>query len=134
MTSTQAGGATRIASLPGSRKASDPLEHPDSAVDGLGGMSGQPIDARHVFLDAHDVMARYGWGKTKGYQNLKDRQLVPPPVMTHPNRWRLDQLLEWEERRMAAVEAEYTSLSAVAAPPNGVDDLLPRPKRRRRSA
>ena len=27
-------------------------------------------------------MARYGWGKTKGYQNLKDRSLVPAPVMT----------------------------------------------------
>ncbi len=54
-------------------------------------------DPRHVFLDAHDVMARYGWGKTKGYQNLKNRELVPPPVMTHPDRWRLDQLLAWEE-------------------------------------
>ncbi|MBB5786043.1 hypothetical protein HD601_000618 [Jiangella mangrovi] len=28
-------------------------------------------DARHVLLGAHDVMARYGWGKAKGYQNLK---------------------------------------------------------------
>ncbi len=45
-------------------------------------------------------MARYGWGKTKGYQNLKDRSLVPAPVMTHPDRWRLDQLLAWEEKRM----------------------------------
>jgi hypothetical protein len=41
-------------------------------------------DPRHVFLDASDVMRRYGWGKTKGYQNLKDRELVPPAVMTHP--------------------------------------------------
>ena len=40
------------------------------------------VDPRHVFLDARDVMTRYGWGKTKGYQNLKDRDLVPPPVMT----------------------------------------------------
>jgi hypothetical protein len=134
MTSTRAGDATHIASLPGLRKASDPLEHPDSAVPAAGGTPGQPIDARHVFLDAHDVMARYGWGKTKGYQNLKDRQLVPPPVMTHPNRWRLDQLLEWEERRMAAVASECASLSSVAAPPHSVGDLLPRPKRRRRSA
>lgn len=50
-------------------------------------------------------MARYGWGKTKGYQNLKDRELVPAPVMTHPDRWRLDQLLAWEEKRMALAEA-----------------------------
>jgi hypothetical protein len=46
-------------------------------------------------------MARYGWGKTKGYQNLKDREMVPPPVMTHPARWQLDQLLGWEEKRIA---------------------------------
>lgn len=62
-------------------------------------------DPRHVFLDAHEVMQRYGWGKTRGYQNLKDRRLVPEPVFIHPNRWRLDQLLAWEERRMAAAEA-----------------------------
>lgn len=43
--------------------------------------AGDDTDPRHVFLDAHDVMARYGWGKTKGYQNLKDRSLVPAPVM-----------------------------------------------------
>ena len=54
-------------------------------------------DPRHVFLSVGEVMARYGWGKTKGYQNLKDREMVPPPVMTHPDRWRLDQLLAWEE-------------------------------------
>ena len=41
-------------------------------------------DPRHVFFSASEVMARYGWGKTKGHQNLKDRELVPPPVMTHP--------------------------------------------------
>lgn len=57
-------------------------------------------DPRHTFLSASEVMARYSWGKTKGYQNLKDRLLVPAPVMTHPDRWRLDQLLAWEERRM----------------------------------
>src|SRR5690606_29030454 len=50
--------------------------------------AGDDADPRHVFLDAHDVMARYGWGKTRGYQNLKDRSLVPAPVMTHPDRWR----------------------------------------------
>jgi len=36
-----------------------------------------PLDPRHVFLDASEVMSRYGWGKTKGYQNLKNRDLVP---------------------------------------------------------
>lgn len=37
------------------------------------------FDPRCVFLDASDVMARDGWGKTKGYQNLKNRGPVPPP-------------------------------------------------------
>lgn len=128
MTSTRAGDDAHIASLQELRNAYDPLEDSDAGAV----VRGQPIDARHVFLDAHDVMARYGWGKTKGYQNLKDRRLVPAPVMTHPNRWRLDQLLEWEERRMAA--AECISLPTADTQPTNVGDLLPRPKRRRRSA
>lgn len=80
-------------------------------------------DPRHVFLDATAVMARYGWGKTKGYQNLKNRDLVPAPVMVEPNRWRLDQLLSWEERRIALAESSPASVG-----PRLVD-MLPRPKR-----
>ena len=56
-------------------------------------------DPRHVFLDACDVMRRYGWGKTKGYQNLKDRVLAPPPVMAHPDRWRLESKQGTEAQR-----------------------------------
>ncbi|WP_447925904.1 hypothetical protein [Georgenia muralis] len=88
-------------------------------------------DPRHVFLCARDVLARYGWGKTKGYQNLKDRDLVPPPVMTHPDRWRLDQLLAWEERRMALAEAAMDALVVPDRREVNVTDLLPQPKRRR---
>ncbi len=88
------------------------------------------VDPRHVFLDARDVMARYGWGKTKGYQNLKNRDLVPPPVMTHPDRWRLDQLMAWEDRR---IEAAAADLSPITRP--ALVAQLPPPKRvRRRSA
>ena len=89
------------------------------------------VDPRHVFLDARDVMARYGWGKTKGYQNLKDRDLTPPPVMRHPDRWRLDQLLDWEERRMAKTDA---ALKKVMESDPGSTNLFPQPKKRRRSA
>ena len=92
------------------------------------------LDPRHVFLDATDVMSRYGWGKTKGYQNLKNRDLVPPPVMTHPDRWRLDHLLGWEERRMAMAEAVLDAIVAPHREQTTVTDLLPQPKRRRRSA
>ena len=91
-------------------------------------------DPRHVFLTASEVMARYGWGKTKGYQNLKDRELVPPPVMTHPDRWRLDQLLAWEDKRMALAEAALETLVASDRREVTITDLLPQPKRRRPSA
>jgi len=93
-----------------------------------------PLDPRHVFLDASEVMSRYGWGKTKGYQNLKNRDLVPQPVMTHPDRWRLDQLLAWEERRMAMAEAALEALLDPDHRAETITDLLPQPKRRRRSA
>jgi hypothetical protein len=91
-------------------------------------------DPRHVFLHASDVIRRYDWGKTKGYQNLKDRTLVPAPVMTHPDRWRLDQLLAWEEKRMALAEAALESLLAPDQGEVTISDLLPPPKRRPRSA
>lgn len=94
--------------------------------------TGSPPDPRHVFLHAREVMSRYGWGKTKGYQNLKDRELVPAPVMTHPDLWRLDQLLAWEERRMAKAQVE--TFLAPDREPLSVTDLLPQPKRRPRSA
>lgn len=90
-------------------------------------------DPRNVFLHAGDVIRRYDWGKTKGYQNLKDRSLVPPPVMTHPDRWRLDQLLAWEERRMALAEAALETRVAPERDAVSVADLLPQPKRGRRA-
>lgn len=86
--------------------------------------AGDDADPRHVFLDAHDGMARYGWGKTKGYQNLKDHSLVPAPVMTHPDRWRLDQLLAWEEKRMELAEAAE-ALVGPSREPLRIIDLLP---------
>ncbi|MGN6252010.1 MAG: hypothetical protein ACTHNS_09395 [Marmoricola sp.] len=90
-------------------------------------------DPRNVFLSAHDVLARYGWGKTNGYQNLKDRSLVPAPVMTHPDRWRLDQLLASEEKRISLAAAALEELVAPAREEVSVSDLLPQPKRRRRA-
>lgn len=88
-------------------------------------------DPRHVFLTASEVMARYGWGKTKGYQNLKDRERVPPPVMTHSDPWRLEQLLAWEEKRIALAEAALKALVAPGREEATLADLLPQPKRRR---
>ena len=93
--------------------------------------AGDDADPRHVFLDATEVIRRYGWGKTKGYQNLKDRTLVPAPVMTHPDRWRLDQLLSWEEKRMELAETAAAALLVPDRKPRDVADLLPKPKRPR---
>lgn len=100
-------------------------------------------DPRHVFLSAREVMARYRWAKTKGYQNLKNRDLVPAPVMSQPDRWRLDQLLAWEDRRIA--QAMKPASSAQGSASKSVDanhasgsdahrrlaSLLPQPKQRR---
>jgi hypothetical protein len=87
-------------------------------------------DPRHVFLNARDVMRRYRWGKTKGYQNLKDRKLVPPPVMTHHDRWRLDQLMASEDQRIAAAGPDRQLDPRC----DGLRDLLPPPKRARRKS
>jgi hypothetical protein len=100
----------------------------------MGSLDDAATDPRHVFLHASDVMHRYGWGKTKGYQNPKDRNLVPAPVMIHPDRWWLDQLLAWEERRMEMAEAALEALVAPGREELTITDLLPQPKRRRRSA
>lgn len=47
--------------------------------------------------------------------------------MTHPDRWRLDQPLGWEERRIALAEAAVEALVAPAGEEVGLNDLLPRP-------
>lgn len=56
---------------------------------------------------------------------------MPAPVMTHPDQWRLDQLLAWEEKRMALAEAALEALVTPDRQPTSVSDLLPKPKRRR---
>ena len=59
---------------------------------------------------------------------------MPAPVMTHPDRWRLDQLLAWEEKRIELAEAALEALVAPDREPTRVADLLPQPKRQRRTA
>lgn len=67
-------------------------------------------------------------------RKTRSRTLVPPPVLPHPDRWRLDQLLAWEERRMAQAEAAMEALAAPDRRHDAIADLLPQPKRQRRSA
>lgn len=49
--------------------------------------------------------------------------------MTHPDRWRLDQLMDWEENRIASAAAE-----AVLRRRPELADLLPPAKRARRKS
>lgn len=72
-------------------------------------------------------MTRYSWGRRKGYQHLKDRELVPPPVMSYPDRWRVDQLLAWEEKRTALAEAALEAFVAPDREPTCVTNPLPSP-------
>ena len=50
------------------------------------------------------------------------------------DRWRLDQLLAWGEKRMALAGAALELLVAPEREELSVTDLLPQPKRRRRTA
>lgn len=54
-------------------------------------------DPRHTFLTAGEVIARYRWGRTKGYAQLRNRDF-PRPVA---GRYRLDLLMAWEDRQLA---------------------------------
>lgn len=110
------------------------MAHRDTAQEST--PSGSPltsVDPRHVFLNASAVMRRYGWGRTRGYQNLKNREMVPPPVVSHPDRWRLDQLLAWEDKRIAAA---MDRVADRPQPPSlaPIKCRLPGPKRMRRKS
>lgn len=76
----------------------------------------QPVDGvtddpRHVFLTASEVIARYRWGRTKGYEQLRD-QGFPRPVA---GRYRLDLLMAWEDGLLA--EAAPPPTSTPVGPP-----------------
>lgn len=87
-------------------------------------------DPRRVFLGAHDVMARCGSAKTKGSSNLKDRSLVPAGHDA-PDRWRLDQSLAWEAKRMELAGGALDALTAPEGEELYLTDPLSQPKRRR---
>jgi hypothetical protein len=53
----------------------------------------------HIFLTAQQVIARYGWGRTKGYRMLRSEGF-PRPI--GGDRYRLDALMEWERRQQAS--------------------------------
>lgn len=69
-------------------------------------------DPRHVFLTAAEVIARYRWGRTKGYALLRSPDF-PRPVT---GRYRLDLLMAWEEEELAVETREPTQRPAGPPP------------------
>lgn len=59
--------------------------------------SGSPVP-EHTFLTAQQVIARYGWGRTKGYRMLRSEGF-PHPI--GGDRYRLDALMQWEGRQQS---------------------------------
>jgi len=74
---------------------------------GAGSASGASDAPLHAFLTAKDVMARYGWGRTKGYQMLRSRGF-PRPVGR--DRYRLDSIMAWEDAQIKDVVITVPSL------------------------
>lgn len=69
-------------------------------------------DPRMTFLTASEVMARYRWARTKGYQMLKSPGF--PPALN--GAYRLDTLLAWEDRQLAALGWTDTAVDEAPAP------------------
>lgn len=61
----------------------------------------QPLsfDPASAFLTALEVIARYGWGRTKGYRMLRSEGF-PRPI--GGDRYRLDTLIAWENAQLVA--------------------------------
>ena len=86
-----------------------------------------PTDPAHTFLTAKEVFARYGWGRTKGYEVLR-RPDFPRAI---EGRYRLDTLIAWEDAQLAAevVEAAEAITAAAAATTGDVDADTGMPRR-----
>ena len=54
-------------------------------------------DPRHTFLKSQEVIARFRWGRTRGYLELK-KPGFPRPI---GGNYRLDTLIAWEDRCLA---------------------------------
>ena len=52
----------------------------------------------NVFLSAAEVIARYGWGRTKGYRVLRSEGF---PRAICGDRYRLDTLIAWENAQLS---------------------------------
>jgi len=69
-------------------------------------------DPRHTFLKPQEVIARYRWGRTRGYLELK-KAGFPRPI---GGNYRLDTLIVWEDRCLTANERPDTDATLIALP------------------
>ena len=74
------------------------------------------VDPRHAFLTPAEVMARYRWGRTKGYEMMRSRRNGFPRAVG--GCYRLDR--GWEDHELgllADVTAESDSSGLALLPP-----------------
>ena len=64
----------------------------------------------HVFLTPAEVMARYRWGRTKGYEVMRSRRDDFPCALG--GRYRLDSLPVWEDRQLGLSSGEQLGVSS----------------------
>ncbi len=86
------------------------LQMPEAARPSDAGQQ-RVADPASVFLTALEVIARYGWGRTKGYRMLHSEGF-PRPI--GGDRYRLDTLTAWENAQLAAARP---AKSAPSLPP-----------------
>lgn len=65
----------------------------------------------HIFLTKQEVIARYRWSRSKGYEIMQS----PDFPRAIEGRYRLDTLLAWEERQLTPKPREVKTLP----PPRG---------------
>ncbi len=87
-------------------------------------------DPRHTFVGTQDLMARYGLGKTTICALVKEPDF---PGQVAPRRWRLDQVLAYEERASRRALTVPEAPEGTAAGPDPTEDVLG-PRRGRRAA
>jgi hypothetical protein len=69
-------------------------------------------DPRQTFLKPQEVIARYRWGRTRGYLELKKASFP----RTIGGNYRLDTLVAWEDWCLTANERSDTDATLIALP------------------
>jgi hypothetical protein len=93
-----------------------------------GGATGHS-DPRHTFLSTAEVFLRYGWGRSTGYVRIA----APGFPNKLGNRYRLDQLMAWEDTQAAISSAEAAPETETDETTTDTEDAAPPAPVRRRT-